>query len=65
MIEMKVGWFKEKKIALRRVESWKDESEECFSSFLTVTHSRKGNFITRQCLLPTMPSDVSHSISCF
>lgn len=47
MIEMKVGWFKEKKIVFRRVESWKDELEECFLSFLIVIYSRKGNFIIR------------------
>lgn len=44
MIEMEAGWLEgKKKPALRRVDSGKDWSGECFSSFLTVTQIKKGN----------------------
>ena len=60
---MKVEWLKEKKIAVKRIESGEDGSEKCFSSFWTTTAVRKTIYVTVQCLRPATSSDIFYSIA--
>lgn len=54
--EMQVGWFKEKKRALRRAESGKNGSDQCFSRFLWPTARRTISVTMQYCLRYLMSS---------